>query len=143
MQTRNQLEACRLEDTLEHIGDSCLIGESFSVTLIDNHNPEDRRRLIEALWSFGFRATEYDSGGGTTHVVVPILEEGDDLLQIATGEIESRCDVSLMGWRRGEQVQADTWIAAQSMEDAIIHFEKYFQDREQWIERFYLGEMDI
>lgn len=108
-----------------------------------NSNQEDRRRLMEALWSRGYSVSEYSSGGGTVHVVLPLLEEGEDMLFIATGDIDSNCDISLIGWHGGEQVQTDTWISVSTLEEAVLGFERFLSEQNVWLERFRSGELDM
>ena len=69
----------------------------------------DRQAAIAALKSKGVPAYEYHSGGGFFHVAVTIYEDGEDIVQIATGEAEEFPMVGLMGWRDGSDWESDTW----------------------------------
>ena len=48
-------------------------------------------------------------------------------------------------WAGGgeQQVQADTWTAVQEIEDAVVHFGLYWQERDLWLERFHQGKLDL
>lgn len=115
-------------------------------TAFDNDDESHRRSLIAALQQYGFSAYEYHSGGGCMHVVVDLFNDGpgmtNDILQIATGSIESLCDVGLMGWRNGANAQGSDWKKAATLDEARMAFQHYWQGREQWIQRFLNNEFD-
>lgn len=112
---------------------------------MDNDEPSHRAALIEALRAEGLDAYEYHSGGGLMHVVADLVnqEDGEDLLQIATGSVASPCDVALMGWNESGNVQNEDWIRTPSLRDAVTAFKRYHADRDTWIRRFHAGELDV
>lgn len=118
--------------------------------MYDNDIPESRNELIEALNANGLPAYELDSGGGTMHVVVPIIDttlqppdanvtdpsilkridersDADLLLLIATGSAASNCDNGLF-FIDGESPLED-WVHADTIQEAVDEFKRRWEMR--------------
>lgn len=112
---------------------------------MNNDLPEHRAALITTLQQQGLDAYGHHSGGGLMHVVVDLLRDdaSGDLLQAATGSVASLCDVSLMGWRNGGNVQDSQWTRASTLQDAEDALRDYVARKDYWISRFHSGALDV
>lgn len=116
-------------------------------SLISNDEPAHRQLLIDALKAEGMDAYEYHSGGGCMHVCVDLINEtgeagAENLLQIASGSVDSSCDVCLMGWNESGNVQNGNLIRALTFKDAMNAFKKYWSEQDVWIKLFEQGNLD-
>ena len=64
--------------------------------MFENHNPNDRELLIEKLRAKGLPASEFDSGGGILHVIVPLLRSSERGLEIHTQDSELRIELNVL-----------------------------------------------
>ena len=138
--------------------------------MFDNDDPAQRKALIQALQACGLGATEYSSGGGIMHVIVPLLDGYGDppitasdpdlrkeleaglqawkheaLLCIATGSAYKPCEVGLFGYngQTGRQVDLQEWKEARSLEEAKALFQRFWDMRDKWLKAFLAGELDV
>lgn len=112
---------------------------------LNNDEPIHRQALIQALQSQGLDAYEYNSGGGTMHVCVDLVDgeaSPDELLQITTGSADSPCDVGIMGYSASGQAQSPDFIRTPTLEDAVSAFKDCYRERDQWVERLRAGELN-
>jgi hypothetical protein len=107
-------------------------------------------------------------GGDITHVIVPLLQEGEegyeinaengdlalDLhaaleygarnphLFIATNSLETSCEIGLIGEDvYGAVVGSEHWEHAAGVEDAIGLFENFWQNGDEWLRKWVEGEL--
>ena len=138
--------------------------------MFDNDDPDQREELIQALQAVGLEAGEWDSGGGITHVITPLLDPYSDpptinaqdpalrsefegglqvwpheaSLYIATNSLQTTCDIGLMGsdGRTGDQVATANWEHVDSLEEAVSLFQQLWDERDRWLRAFLVGELD-
>lgn len=143
--------------------------QSGGVPMFDNDEPEDRERLIAALQAVGLDASEFESGGGITHVIVPLIDpfssppqvSARDLelrtkieaglgvwpkmtsLYIASNSLRTACEVGLFGddGRTGAQVSSPEWPHADSLEEAVALFREFWDERDRWLRIFLAGDL--
>ena len=108
----------------------------------NNDNPEHRQVLITALRERGLEAYEYGSGGGWQHVCVYLVEEESDWLAVATGNMETDCEIGLMGDRVEAQVGDDFSLKPKNLNEAVAAFLQYCGEREHWISEYRQGKLD-
>jgi hypothetical protein len=134
----------------------------------ENDEPTHREALIHALSSVGLFATEYNSGGGIMHVMLPLIDPysnpelvatespevskkvntflGECLeiasLSIVTGSSASNCDIGLIGEDgKGSQINWPAWKHAETLDDAVSIFLKLWKQRDRWIQAYMNGEL--
>ncbi len=146
------------------------IDKAGGLPMFDNDDPEQREELIQALQAAGLEAGEWDSGGGITHVIVPLLDPYSDpptinaqdpslrpglegglrawpheaSLYIATNSLQTTCDIGLMGsdGRTGDQVATANWEHVNSLEEAVSLFQQLWDERDRWLGAFLAGEIN-
>lgn len=132
--------------------------------MFENDDPVQRKSLIAALTKEGMDAWELNSGGGTMHVIVSLLDytvdpsintaqdEGlhaelqkatqtwpyDSNLYIATNSLQTECEIGLMGvdGRTDAQVATEEWEPVSSLEEAISVFQRYWNNRDTWLRAY-------
>ena len=62
-------------------------------TIFDNDDPLQREGLIQALRSADLDASKYESGGGITHVVVPLIDPFSNPPQVSATDPELRAEI--------------------------------------------------
>lgn len=126
-------------------GDTKVEKRAFRRTAMNNDSMGDRRKLIEELQRRGIEAYEYTSGGGIMHVAADLHKDGDDLLQVATGSAETDCEVVLLGWRGDYQVgnSPQDWYYPATVEEAATSFEDLRARRDELIDHFRAGELNV
>ena len=134
----------------------------------ENDDPSHRKALIRALDSAGFNASEFNSGGGVMHVMMPLIDPYSDngissvenpetakktadylkkckeeaSLYIATSSAASNCDIGFIGDDGyGNQVESPLWEHAGTLDDAVNIFLKLWQDRDYWLHEFLEGKL--
>ena len=138
--------------------------------MFDNDDPEQREELIQALQAAGLEAGEWDSGGGITHVIVPLLdpytvpptinaqdpglrsefEDGlriwpyEASLYIATNSLQTPCEIGLMGndGQTGRQAATAEWKPVGSIEEAVSLFQRFWSERDKWLMALLAGDLD-
>ena len=86
----------RTEAMIEEIkyGSENSIGKTANNNeMFENDNSNDREQLIEKLRAKGLPASEFDSGGGILHVIVPLLRSSERGLEIHTQDSELRIEL--------------------------------------------------
>ena len=139
--------------------------------MFDNDDPDQRNALIAELQSAGLQAGEWDSGGGITHVVVPLLDpytdppavEAEDVtlktelslavktwpyeasLYVATNSLQTACEIGLLGsdGRTGRQAGTVKWQPVESIDEAASVFQQFWKDRDQWLRAYLVGEISL
>ena len=77
------------------------------------------------------------------HVVVDLVaDSGNHIIQVATGNIETLCDVGVMGWNENGKIGSPDWVQAPTLSTAAGAFEIYLADRDKWIQRSNAGELN-
>ena len=136
--------------------------------MFENDDPAQRAELLQALHAVGLDAWELNSGGGTMHVIVtlldctvapPVIAANDprlsaDLskaiaewpeayLYIATNSLAFNCEIGLMGadGKTGAQLVTEDWVPVDSLEDAVSKFRQYWNERDKWLQRVLEGEL--
>jgi len=136
--------------------------------MLDNDNSVDRADLAAQLRAKGMPAFEWSLGGDLTHVVVPLLQEGEEgyeinsldgdlglelhailehgahnpYLFIATNSLESACDIGLMGEDiYGQFVGSAHWEHAAEVEDAIGLFRGFWENGDEWLRKWADGDL--
>jgi len=134
--------------------------------MFENDNPQDRRKLVNRLRQISMPASEWESGGGIIHVIVPLLQEGgsgfeinaesEDLilelqtalennpynpyLYIATNSLRTSCEIGLMGEDAyGNFVTTKDWEYAPEIKKAELLFEDFWKERDAWLKKWILG----
>ena len=107
-----------------------------------NDDPEHRQALIAALKAHGLEAHEYGSGGGFNHVCVYLVAEKQDWLAVATGSMESECEVGLFGDRNQYQVGNEFDKHPITLTEVVNSFEEYWGEKEKWIGMYHEGLLD-
>ena len=138
--------------------------------MFDNDDPDKREELIQALQAAGLEAGEWDSGGGITHVIVPLLDPYADppriytrdpavfselwaglqawpheaSLYIATNSLQTTCDIGLMGsdGQTGRQAATPSWQPVRSLEEAVSLFQRFWNERDKWLRALLAGELN-
>ncbi len=136
--------------------------------MYDNDEPEDREKLIQALLLKGLDASEYNSGGETMHVLVPLLDTYSSppvinvekpavakqveafikssvespTLYLVTGSAASNCDIGFIGDDgRGGQVEFASWEHADTLDEAVNVFLKMWKQRDTYLQALVKGEL--
>ena len=109
---------------------------------LHNDNSEHRQALIAALVERGLDAYEYGSGGGWQHVCVYLFSEDGNWLAIATGSMETECEIGLMGDRDQYQVGDEFPIKPRTLADATDGFQHYWDERDRWVQTYRAGLLD-
>jgi hypothetical protein len=131
--------------------------------MFDNDNPNDRAQLIEKLQAKGLPASEFDSGGGILHVIVPLLRSSKQGLEIhaqdselrleleraleynpyhphlfiATTSSSTSCEIGLMGEDAyGEVISTYDWELIPSVKLAAAIFEGFWNKRDEWLQKW-------
>ena len=137
--------------------------------MFENDNPRDREQLIEKLQAKGLPASEFDSGGGILHVIVPILrlsERGLEIhtqdselrieleraleynpyhphLFIATNNLRASCEIGLIGEDAyGEVISAYDWELIPDVDLAVAIFEGFWNKRDEWLQKWMAGALN-
>lgn len=114
--------------------------------LFDASDPEDRARLIAVLQERGLAAYETSSGGGTMHAAITLHEQGDNILQVVTGEGLDElllCAIGLMGYRDGKQVGSTFLVPISTLADAESFFVSFQLASTHWVARYFRGDFDL
>lgn len=136
--------------------------------MFENDNPEDRKELIKRLIAKGLPAFEFDSGGGITHIVVPLLQSDGPIIEvnaesaglvpeinaylinnpynphlfIATNSLRTSCEIGLMGEdAAGNFISTNDWEFAPEIEKAELIFERFWKDRDVWLKKWIAGQI--
>lgn len=136
--------------------------------MFENDDSTQRAELIQALQAVGLDAWELNSGGGTMHVIVtlldctvepPVIAANDarlssDLhkattqwpeayLYIATNSLETDCEIGLMGadGKSGAQLITEEWTPVDSLRGAVSKFQQCWSKRDEWLRRALVGEL--
>ncbi len=137
--------------------------------MFENDDPLQRESLINALTEKGLDAWELNSGGGTMHVIVTLLDysvdppviKAQDLalqseiessvkdwpyagyLYIATNSLQTDCEIGLMGvdGKTDAQVSLEKWKPVDSLEEAVETIHRYWNERDEWIRAFLHDEL--
>jgi hypothetical protein len=137
--------------------------------MFENDDPHHRGALLKALRERGLDAVEFNSGGGTMHVIVALIDyvyepsvntaESQELrselensargwphesyLYISTNSLQTNCEIGLMGLdgRTGAQVSHNEWEPVESLEDAVEVFQKYWNERDKWVRAFVADDL--
>jgi hypothetical protein len=132
--------------------------------MFENDDPRQRGDLIAALTEKGMNAWELNSGGGTMHVIVTLLDYTVDppintaqdqalrselqvaveawpfaaSLYIATNSLQTECEIGLMGvdGRTDAQVATEDWNPISSLEEAVNAFQRYWYSRDDWLRTY-------
>jgi hypothetical protein len=137
--------------------------------MFKNDNPNDREQLIEKLQAKGLPASEFDSGGGILHVIVPLLRSSEQGLEIhaqdselrleleraleynpyhphlfiATTSSRTSCEIGLMGEDAyGEVISTYDWEAIRDVELAAAIFEGFWNKRDEWLQKWMAGDLN-
>lgn len=110
---------------------------------LNNRNPDHRQALIAALMECGLDAHEECSGGNVWHVSLYLLREGRDWLAISTATDETACDVGLMGERDGRTAGEAHWEPVVSIAEAVVAFQRRWNDQDKRLARFWVGDLDL
>ncbi len=137
--------------------------------MFENDNSIDREQLIEKLQAKGLPAFEFDSGGGSLHVIVPLLrsiERGLEIhaqdsevrleleraleynpyhphLFIATNNLRTSCEIGLMGEDAyGEVISTYDWELILDVELAAAIFEGFWNKRDEWLQKWMAGNLN-
>ena len=110
---------------------------------LNNMNSEHRQALIVALKSRGLDAHEERSGGSNCHVSVYLLHEDEDWLAISTATDETAFDVGLMGEHNGRTAGEAHWEPVVGIAEAVAAFERRWNDQDEWLARFRVGDLDL
>jgi len=137
--------------------------------MFDNENPNDREQLIEKLQAKGLPASEFDSGGGILHVIVPLLRSSEQGLEIHTQDSELRieleraleynpyhprlfiatncsrtsCEIGLIGEDAyGEVISTYDWELIPDVELAVAIFEGFWNKRDEWLQKWMAGALN-
>ena len=137
--------------------------------MFESHNPNDREQLIEKLRAKGLPASEFDSGGGILHVIVPILRSSERGLEIyaqdielrreleraleynpyhphlfiATNNLRTSCEIGLMGEDAyGEVISTYDWELIPDVELAAAIFEGFWNKRDEWLQKWMAGALN-
>jgi hypothetical protein len=137
--------------------------------MFQNDNPNDRKQLLEKLQAKGLPASEFDSGSGIRHVVVPLLQLSERGLEIhaqdnelrleleraleynpyhphlfiATNNLRTSCEIGLMGEDAyGEGISTYDWEAIRDVKLAAAIFEGFWNKRDEWLQKWMLGDLN-
>jgi hypothetical protein len=137
--------------------------------MFENNNPEDRAKLIEKLQAKGLLASEFDSGSGMIHVIVPLLRSSEHGLEIhaqdselrtefelalqynpyhphlfiATNSLQTSCEIGLMGEDAyGEIISTYDWESIPDLEQAAAIFTGFWKNRDEWIKMWMDGKLN-
>ena len=138
--------------------------------MLDNDDPVQRANLIKVLATNDLDTWEFNSGGGTMHVVVtmldtsvepPIISAQDPDLQdqleavktwsheatlyIVTNSLRTNCEIGLIGNDdcTGNQVASSEWKHADSIEEAVKVFQRFWNERDKWLRDFIEGKLAV
>ena len=141
----------------------------MSTDIFDNDDPTQRQALIEALAAKGLEASDYNSGGGIMHVLIPLVDpysepslvaaESPEVeqkvrsyfekcpeaasLYIVTGSAMSNCDIGFIGDNgKGGQIETPKWEHADIIVEAVVIFMKLWSQRDQWLNAFIRGDLN-
>jgi len=137
--------------------------------MFENDDPTQRQSLVDALSRNGLDAWELNSGGGTMHVIVTLLDYTvdppinaaqdrilhaelqkaagawpyDANLYIATNSLQTECEIGLMGvdGRIDVQVTTEEWEPVGSLEEAVNAFQHYWHNRDGWLRAYWDGKL--
>jgi hypothetical protein len=137
--------------------------------MFENDNSNDREQLIEKLRAKGLPASEFDSGGGTLHVIVPLLRSSERGLEIqtqdselrielehaleynpyhphlfiATNNLRASCEIGLMGEDAyGEVISVYDWELIPDVDLAVAIFEGFWNKRDEWLQKWMAGALN-
>lgn len=137
--------------------------------MFDNDNPNDRAQLIEKLQAKGLPASEFDSGGGILHVIMPLLRSSEQGLEIHAQDSELRleleraleynpyhphlfiatncsrtsCEIGLMGEDAyGEVISTYDWELIPDVKLAAAIFEGFWSNRDEWLQKWMAGALN-
>lgn len=137
--------------------------------MFENDDPTQRANLITALMERGLDAWELNSGGGTMHVIVTLLDytvdppinaAQDEVLHselqkaaetwpyaanlyIATNSLQTDCEIGLLGvdGRTDAQATTEKWEPVGTLEEAVDAFQRYWNDRDSWLRTYWDGNL--
>lgn len=137
--------------------------------MFENDDPIQREMLINALTEKGLDAWELNSGGGTMHVIVTLLDYSVDpavntaqnpalrselqhwakdwpyagYLYIATNSLQTDCEIGLLGvdGKTDAQVSLEAWNPVSTLEEAAETIQRYWGQRDKWIQAYLAGEL--
>lgn len=137
--------------------------------MLDNNDPIQRNNLSKTLRSAGLDACELNSGGGIMHLVVTILDttvkppimlaQNPDvksqleeamktwshqaMLYIATNSLRTNCEIGLIGndGRTGNQAASLGWKHVDSLDEAVLTFQQFWNERDRWLRDFINGKL--
>jgi hypothetical protein len=137
--------------------------------MFENDNPNDRQQLIEKLQAKGLPASEFDSGSGIHHVVVPLLQLSERGLEIhaqdnelrleleralefnpyyphlfiATNNLRTSFEIGLMGEDAyGEVISTYDWELIPDVKLAAAIFEGFWNKRDEWLKKWMAGALN-
>ena len=137
--------------------------------MFENDDPNDREQLIEKLQAKGLPASEFDSGGGNLHVIVPLLRSSEQGLEIraqdsqirleleraleynpyhphlfvATTSLSTSCEIGLMGEDAyGEVISTYDWELIPDVKLAAAIFEGFWNKRDEWLQKWMAGALN-
>lgn len=111
--------------------------------LLNNMDADHRQALVSSLAARGLEAHEECSGGDIWHVSLYLLREEQGWLAISTATDETLCDVGLMGERGGRTAGEAHWESVMSIAAAVAAFERRWNDQDEWLARFRVGDLDL
>lgn len=137
--------------------------------MFENDDPQQREELIGALTRNGMDAWELNSGGGTMHVIVTLLDYSVDppvntaenpalraelqnaakewpnagCLYVATNSLQTDCEIGLMGTdgTTEAQVSLEEWKPVDTLEEAVETVQQFWIERDKWIRAFLAGQL--
>ena len=137
--------------------------------MFNNDDPTHRANLIAVLSSIGIGAWQLNSGGGTKHVLIPLVDTTatpplisakslelkkrliasaivwtyDASLYISTNSLNTTCDVGLMGndGITGAQVASAEWQHIDTLEECVSVIQKLWDARDHWLQVFLAGDL--